>query len=112
MLNNQVMYESIKESAYLLDLQITIPLDLDDKIEHILIESYILNFNQVTSNFHMYVNKGTTPPTPSSYDYITEELKLNGQSVLLERGIDKFAPGDIYSLAIEVPPKAKMLVRS
>ncbi|EAS04858.1 transmembrane protein, putative (macronuclear) [Tetrahymena thermophila SB210] len=111
-LNSQVIYESLKDYPYVLDIQVVLPSNLDDNIEHILIESYILNFNQVSTNFNMYVNKGTTRPTSSSYDYITEELKLNGQSVLLEKSVDKFVPGQVYSVAIEVPSKAKMLVRS
>jgi len=52
----------------------------------------------------MYVNKGTIPPTASSYDYTTEELKLNGQSILLEKEQDAFTAGSIYSVSIEAPP--------
>jgi hypothetical protein len=61
-----------------MEVKILIPSDLSDKIEHILIESFVLNYYQVNSNFHMYVNKGNTFPSPAQYDYITETMKLNG----------------------------------
>lgn len=78
MLNDQVRYESARNDSYILDAKIIFPVDLDTSIQHVLIESFILNYDLVKSSFHMYVNKGTIPPTSSSYDYTTEELKLNG----------------------------------
>jgi len=78
MLNDQVRYESAKNDSYILDAKIIFPNDLDTSIQHVLIESFILNYDVVKSSFHMFVNKGVIPPTSSSYDYTTEELKLNG----------------------------------
>lgn len=89
-LNESVRYELSKDKLYPLDIKINLPSDLDNKIKYILIESYILNYKDVQDNFHMYVNKGSISPTPFKYDYVTEEMKLNGQSILIEHETDKF----------------------
>lgn len=61
-----------------MEVRLKIPLNLDEKISHILIESFVLNHYEVHANYHMYVNKGDIMPSPSQYDYITETMMLNG----------------------------------
>lgn len=62
-----------------MEVIIDLPADLRDDISHILIECYLLNFLNVATNFHMYVNKGSDVfPTPSQFDFLTETMKLNG----------------------------------
>jgi len=78
MLDEQVRYESANNNSYVLDAKIIFPADLDDSIQHVLIESFILNYDEVKSDFHMYVNKGVVAPTAASYDFSAEALKLNG----------------------------------
>ena len=78
MLDEQERYESASNSSYVLDAKIIFPTDLDASIQHVLIESFILNYDEVSSDFHMYVNKGAVAPTAASYDFSADALKLNG----------------------------------
>ena len=63
----------------------------------------------------MYVKKGTTLPTPSDYDFVSEEILLNGLAVLIENTHTKKALNEqdlIYTIAITVPANAEILLQS